>query len=160
MGRAGIGLVMTVFGIFNASGAFILGKLSDVIGRKTIIYFGSLCTLFCAISIRVSESTLPHAWLFVVAAVWGLADAAWNTVLSALLSATFPDQITEAYSTLRLFQHVAVAISFYTGDRSYLNLKLDILLGLILIGLICFQINLYFFRLETRVPLTHSKAVL
>jgi len=110
-----IGAVMSVFGASEVVGGVLLGKLSDVVGRKSMMVFAyfSYCSgLFLSWIIKIH----PHRmWLAFIAAIGlGLGDSTFNTQIYASLGTLFPgDETVAAFTVFQFVQNVGSAVGFY-----------------------------------------------
>lgn len=82
-------------------------KLADVIGKKATLAIGFISHIsffvFCLVFLKIGSGFAywkeeNHIWsLFIMAAVWGIGDAVWNTLGSVILGYYFTEQ-TGRYS--------------------------------------------------------------
>ena len=56
--------------------------------------------------------------VFVLAALWGIADAIWQTQINALYGNLFPSKEEAAFSNYRLWESLGFVISFATQVRT------------------------------------------
>jgi len=111
MGAQWIGWVMACFGGADVLGSIVLGRLSDVVGRKIIILFGSACGLAGYILSWWASPEQP--WLFfLILILLGFADAGYNTQLYAILGIFQPEKLESSYAYFKFIQSSCTAIAF------------------------------------------------
>jgi MFS family permease len=132
-----VGLVFIAFGFGDCLGAFVLGWLSDGTGRSTplrrklVVTLGVLCyggALALLMVFKKSEREIlprfpPKAWLpqeeksiswlcFIIAALFGINDAAWNTQIYAALGSTAPKDGLHVFTIYQMFQQLGMVTGF------------------------------------------------
>ena len=144
-GHANIGYIMAIFGAGDAIASAIVGKLSDVFGKKVFLILacliqGGCCTYFFVFK----GSGITFLLMSVIAFAWGVADGIWNSCGSALCADTFEDatQRRGLFSVFRLMQSVAMMAYFVKpGATSFIPklIFLAAVLGVSLLGIIRFK---------------------
>jgi MFS family permease len=128
IGKKNIGFVMTVFGVSDALFSFVFGKLSDSIGRFSVIIIGCFAQFTVAamvvfqmsgtFDIIADDDGIPNegapGWstLIMMAALWAVGDAALNTQLNSIISDMFGDQAEAGFANYKLCQSLGVSIAF------------------------------------------------
>lgn len=133
-----VGLVFIAFGLGDCIGAFVLGWLSDgsakggtPIRRKMVVTLGALCyggalallTVFKNSQREILPRFPPKAWLpqeeksvswlcFIIAGLFGVNDAAWNTQIYAALGSTAPKDGVHVFTIYQMFQQLGMVIGF------------------------------------------------
>ncbi|EFA79758.1 hypothetical protein PPL_06577 [Heterostelium album PN500] len=123
VGKNNLGYVMTVFGVCDALGSVIIGKVSDIIGRSPMIIFATLCCLGGTIFTYIIDRYISDHQLvlyFVCAGMMGFADAGYNTQLYSLLGSLYPTKGESAAAVFKFIQAIASALAFFYGP--YTNL--------------------------------------
>ncbi|GAM17354.1 hypothetical protein SAMD00019534_005290, partial [Acytostelium subglobosum LB1] len=120
IGKEMMGYVMTVFGVCDALGSVFIGKLSDIIGRKSLIIVATMAcmggTIFSyIIDYHISE----HKVILygVCAGLMGIADAGYNTLLYSLLGTLYPTKGESAAAVFKFVQAIASAAAFLYGPH-------------------------------------------
>eukprot|EP01119_Soliformovum_irregulare_P008653 TRINITY_DN2175_c0_g1_i1.p1 TRINITY_DN2175_c0_g1~~TRINITY_DN2175_c0_g1_i1.p1 ORF type:complete len:417 (-),score=72.33 TRINITY_DN2175_c0_g1_i1:19-1245(-) len=113
--------VMATFGFSDSAGSVLMGRLSDLLGRKPVMIVATICGLIAYV-LAGWFSDPERPWLFfVIMALFGLSDSGYNTQLYATMSIYQPEKIEAAYSFLKLIQAATTAIAFLFS--LYLDLK-------------------------------------
>jgi len=134
--------VMALFGGVDALCSFVLGRLSDKIGRRTIIILGSICYgvvfLILLFWIPPDDQWFTFGILGILLAI---GDSVMNTQLSAILGTFFEKDIEAAFANFKLVQSGATAIIFFY--RSHLGFQAKSI-----ITLIFWALGLFFILIE------------
>jgi len=143
-----IGAVMSVFGVAEVLGGLVLGKLSDIVGRKAMVVTGLL--LYCGALVlswigKFHPTKFVYMW-FVAAAGLGLGDSLFNTQIYASLGTLFPEhEMVAAFTIFQLLQNIGSAAGFIItpylpvhGDGGTMDL-LIILAGIGLVATLLFM---------------------
>jgi len=137
MARDELGFVLACFGAMDAFGSIFLGKLSDLIGKKTVIL---LATSFGLVGYSLSwiVTTDSTYMFYIVMILFGISDAGYNTQLYAIMGVLQPDNVEVAYAFLKLIQSSTTGIAFVYS--LFLNLhEIIILVGFsLVVGAISF----------------------
>ena len=133
-----VGLVFIAFGLGDCIGAFVLGWLSDgsakggtPLRRKVVVTLGMLCyggALALTMVFKHSQHEFlprfpPKAWLpqeeksiswmcFIIAGLFGVNDAAWNTQIYAALGSTAPKDGVHVFTIYQMFQQLGMVTGF------------------------------------------------
>eukprot|EP01132_Coremiostelium_polycephalum_P002142 gene2142-2640_t len=142
-GKYYLGYIMAVFGTCDALGSVIMGKLSDIIGRKSLIIFSTLCCLGGSIFAYIIHTKIEEnqiALYFICAGLLGLADAGFNTLMYALIGIIYPRKGESAVAVFKFVQSIASAIAFFYGKYAVLYQHVIILNSLVIPSCILFLI--------------------
>lgn len=133
-----VGLVFIAFGLGDSIGAFVLGLLSDgsakggtPLRRKLVVTFGVLCyggalallSLFKHTQHEILPRFPPKAWLpkeersvswvcYIIAGLFGINDAAWNTQIYAALGSAAPKDGVHVFTIYQIFQQLGMVAGF------------------------------------------------
>jgi MFS family permease len=133
-----VGLVFIAFGLGDCIGAFVLGLLSDgspkggtPLRRKLVVTLGALCYGGALALLVVFKNTQheilprfpPKAWLpqeerslswmcFIIAALFGVNDAAWNTQMYAALMSAAPKDGVHVFTIYQMLQQLGMVTGF------------------------------------------------
>lgn len=81
----------------------------------------------------------PHpaepAVYFIIAALWGSADAVWQTQINSFYGVIFKAEEEAAFSNYRLWESLGFAIVFSYSTAFCADVKLYILLGVLIVGM-------------------------
>jgi len=104
--------------------SFLIGKISDKIGRKIIIWGGSLChAAFFSYFVYIYFSDTVEvfkadSWeLYVLAGIYGIGDSVTNIIPSTLMSVFFTDKTEAAFAQMKLWQSLGYVIAFAWGPE-------------------------------------------
>ncbi|GBP70333.1 UNC93-like protein [Eumeta japonica] len=130
-----IGYVLICFGVFNALAAPLAGGLVKITGRYPVMVT-ALILHTCLLSALLTWRPDPGQWLvfYLLAAVWGTADAVWLVQVNALSGILFPGHEEAAYSNFRLWEATGSVIAYATAPYMCARLRIYILLGILLAG--------------------------
>jgi MFS family permease len=116
LGRSNLGYMIIAYGVFGAIFSLLCGKLSDKIGRLTVLLIGAGAQLVVAGLIVFGEPITKggRQWvlIIVIEALWALGGATLNTGLSAILGEMFFSTRDAAFANMKLLQSVSTALSF------------------------------------------------
>eukprot|EP00455_Lapot_gusevi_P000148 TRINITY_DN10061_c0_g1_i6.p1 TRINITY_DN10061_c0_g1~~TRINITY_DN10061_c0_g1_i6.p1 ORF type:complete len:250 (-),score=77.18 TRINITY_DN10061_c0_g1_i6:52-771(-) len=119
--------VLAVMGASDALGSFLLGRLSDSIGRLPTFGLGSLSFGAVLAYFALHGDSESALWVMMLMGVGqGIGDAAYNTQTAALLGAVWPDQAETAFANLKFFQALSTAAGFLY--RSYISFFTKVML--------------------------------
>ncbi|XP_013165190.1 PREDICTED: UNC93-like protein [Papilio xuthus] len=134
-GISNIGFVMICFGVFNAVAAPLAGAVVKITGRYPVMLTALVLNL-CLISALLLWRPSPDQWLvfFVLAAIWGAADAVWLVQVNALSGILFPGDEEAAFSNFRLWESTGSVLSYASAPYLCVRTRLYVLLGLLILG--------------------------
>lgn len=151
-----IGYVLICYGVVDAVGSVACGPLIKYTGRLAIFIFGAVVNISMLI-VMLTWTPKPEQPIifFVVAGFWGLGDAIWQTqingqwkMLNSVTSLTisffitafygvlFPHDEEPSFSNYRLWESLGFIIAYIFSNLLCVKVKLYILLGVILVGMI------------------------
>ncbi|KAN0015971.1 hypothetical protein ACTFIU_005921 [Dictyostelium citrinum] len=151
-----VGYVMSVFGFFDALSSFILGKLSDKIGRKLLILISTISFIIGIILIYLANKSKITQMIsnnnynnyneeykilcyFIGSALLGISDAGFNTQLYSLLGVIYPTRGEAAVGVFKFVQSTATAIAFIYGPYASLFDNVIVLDSLVIIACVLFM---------------------
>lgn len=135
---------MIAFGVCDSIGSFVFGQLVKLIGRwpcfaiATVISYAMIITMFVW---RPSADQIVV--LFVIAGLWGVADAVWQSQTSALYGVLFTDKNEAAFSNYRLWESAGFALFYILIPRIRTRSTLIILLVFLTVGICGYSIAEY-----------------
>ncbi|XP_071400454.1 protein unc-93 homolog A [Centroberyx affinis] len=139
-----VGYVMICFGATNSLCSFVFGRLARYTGRYLLFLLAALTNLSCIIALLYWR---PHpdqlAVFFVFPALWGMADAVWQTQTNALYGVLFPRAKEAAFANYRMWESLGFVIAFAYSTFICLETKLYILLAVLLLTCVTYPIVEY-----------------
>eukprot|EP00090_Calanus_glacialis_P024669 TRINITY_DN3833_c0_g1_i1.p1 TRINITY_DN3833_c0_g1~~TRINITY_DN3833_c0_g1_i1.p1 ORF type:complete len:502 (-),score=112.42 TRINITY_DN3833_c0_g1_i1:104-1609(-) len=110
-----VGRVLIVFGICDALASIGFGFIIKKVGRVPIFILGA-CINVLVIIIMLSWTPTSSAVgvVYLLAALWGMADAIWQTQINALYGVLFASDEEAAFSNYRLWESMGFLLAFIT----------------------------------------------
>ena len=100
-----VGRVLIVFGVCDAAASVGFGFIIKKIGRIPIFILGAVINVLVIIVMLSWSPTRDQvAVVYVLAALWGTADAIWQTQINALYGVLFANDEEAAFSNYRLWE--------------------------------------------------------
>ncbi|XP_063624309.1 UNC93-like protein [Cydia splendana] len=134
-GISNIGYVIICFGVFNALAAPIAGAVVKVTGRYPVMVTALLLNIVLLTALILWRPD-PDNWLvfYLLAAIWGTADAVWLVQVNALSGILFPGNEEAAYSNFRLWEATGSVLSYATAPYLCVRTRLYVLVCFLLLG--------------------------
>ncbi|KAI9547294.1 Protein unc-93 A [Dissostichus eleginoides] len=139
-----VGYVMMCFGATNSVCSFLFGRLARYTGRAALLFFAALVNFSCIIALlfwRPHPDQLPV--FFVFPALWGMADAIWQTQTNALYGILFSQHKEAAFANYRMWESLGFVIAFAYSTFLCLETKLYILLSVLVLTVFTYPIVEY-----------------
>ncbi|KAK2855947.1 hypothetical protein Q5P01_004682 [Channa striata] len=139
-----VGFVMMCFGASNSVCSFLFGRLARYTGRAALFFFAAVTNFSCIIALlfwRPHPDQLPV--FFVFPALWGMADAIWQTQTNALYGILFPRDKEAAFANYRMWESLGFVIAFAYSTFLCLEYKLYIVLAVLVLSMITYPIVEY-----------------
>ncbi|XP_078130655.1 protein unc-93 homolog A [Sander vitreus] len=140
-----VGYVMMCFGATNSLSSFLFGRLARYTGRAALFLLAALVNFACIMVLlfwRPHPDELPV--FFVFPALWGMADAIWQTQTNALYGILFPRHKEAAFANYRMWESLGFVIAFAYSTFICLEYKLYILLSVLLLTVVTYPIVEYY----------------
>ncbi|XP_076872360.1 protein unc-93 homolog A [Brachyhypopomus gauderio] len=134
-----VGFAMICFGAVNALSSYVFGRLAQYTGRIALFCFAALINLSCAIALlfwRPHPDQLPV--FFVFPALWGMADAVWQTQTNALYGTLFPNHKEAAFANYRMWESLGYVIAFAYSTFICLSTKIYILISVLALTMLTY----------------------
>ncbi|XP_050733436.1 UNC93-like protein [Eriocheir sinensis] len=132
-----VGYVMICYGVCDSICSITFSPLVKMVGRVPIFTMGAIINIGIIITLIYWR---PHpddtVIFFVLAGLWGVADAVWQTQINAFYGVIFPGQSEAAFSNYRLWESVGFIITFATSTSLCIYSKIVIVLVFISIGFV------------------------
>lgn len=136
-----VGFVMMCFGATNSLCSFLFGKLAQFTGRAVLFSFAALANFCCIIALLFWTPDPTQLWLFFLfPALWGMADAVWQTQTNALYGVLFPRDKEAAFANYRMWESLGFVIAFAYSTFLCLDYKLYVVLLFLALTLITYPI--------------------
>lgn len=131
-----IGYVLICYGLTDAIGSIASGAIIQKTGRVPIFIFGACVNLSLIITFFLWQPSASEPEVFfVIAALWGLGDAIWQTQINSFYGVIFPAEEEAAFSNYRLWESLGFAIAFAYSSSICVNAKLWVLVGVLIAGM-------------------------
>ncbi|XP_066452228.1 protein unc-93 homolog A isoform X1 [Eleutherodactylus coqui] len=131
-----VGYVMICFAATNAICSLLFGKLSEYTGRIFLFFLAAATNIAVIIAFLLWE---PHpndiARFFIFPALWGMADAIWQTQTNSLYGMLFDDHKEAAFANYRLWESMGFVIAYGYSTFLCVSVKLYILLAVLVVGM-------------------------
>merc|ERR1712106_552560 len=110
-----IGRVLIVFGICDALASVGFGFVIKRVGRVPIFILGA-CINILVIIVMLSWTPTGSTQfvIYILAALWGIGDAIWQTQINALYGVLFASDEEAAFSNYRLWESMGFLLAFIT----------------------------------------------
>ncbi|XP_076059850.1 UNC93-like protein [Oratosquilla oratoria] len=131
-----IGYVMMCYGVVNAFCSLTLGPLVKLVGRVPIITGGAVINMV-ALIILLYWSPHPSdiALFYVIALLWGISDAVWQTQVNAFYGVIFPENSEAAFSNYKLWESIGFLIAYICSSLICVRNKITILFTFLALGI-------------------------
>uniref|UniRef100_H2Y2E2 Major facilitator superfamily associated domain-containing protein n=3 Tax=Ciona intestinalis TaxID=7719 RepID=H2Y2E2_CIOIN len=137
LGVEEVGLVMAIYGVFNATMGFGAGKASHMFGLP-IVYIVT-CSFDIGnyvVQLLFRPEVATRYWVFALAAMLGTSDGIWQTVISISEIVYFRDRLELAFAGVSFWQVLAMTVGFIMSGRVCLKIRLILLISNVVLG--CF----------------------
>ncbi|KAM9354941.1 protein unc-93 homolog A [Pholidichthys leucotaenia] len=139
-----VGFVMMCFGASNSLCSFFFGRIARYTGRAALFAFAAVANFSCIIALLFWRPDPDQLVVFFVfPALWGMADAIWQTQTNALYGVLFPDSKEAAFANYRMWESLGFVIAFAYSTFLCLEYKLYILLAVLILTAITYPIVEY-----------------
>merc|ERR1712106_1060037 len=110
-----VGRVLIVFGICDALASIGFGFVIQKIGRVPIFILGAIINVVVLLVMLTWTPTGSTQFvIYIIAALWGTADAIWQTQINALYGVLFASDEEAAFSNYRLWESMGFLLAFIT----------------------------------------------
>ncbi|XP_050805087.1 protein unc-93 homolog A isoform X4 [Gopherus flavomarginatus] len=134
-----VGYVMISFSAANSFCSLIFGKISQFTGRKALFALAAVTNFACIIALLLWK---PHpnqlAVFFIFSALWGLADAIWQTQTNALYGVLFEKHKEAAFANYRLWESLGFVIAFGYNTFLHVYVKLYIVMAVLVVSIVMY----------------------
>lgn len=131
-----VGYVMICYGVFDALCSICFSPMVKLVGRIPVFLLGCVANVSIIVLFMVWEPNSDDIIVFfVAAAVWGIADAVWQTQINAFYGVIFPGEAEAAFSNYRMWESMGFIITFVTNSTICITTKLYIVIGFLTLGM-------------------------
>ncbi|CAF4895068.1 unnamed protein product [Rotaria sp. Silwood1] len=122
-----IGLVMICNGICNALSSYIFGDLVKYIGRIGCFIIAAILNYASIIVMYFWRPLEDHMYvLFIIAGVWGIAGAVWQSQVVAAYTVLYSETDSSAIAKYRLWKAIGSLVTY--GYASYITIELTLII--------------------------------
>ncbi|KAM9316719.1 protein unc-93 homolog A-like [Gastrophryne carolinensis] len=131
-----VGYVMICFAATNAFCSLLFGKLSQYTGRMFLFFFAALTNAACILAMLFWKPNPNElAVFFILPAIWGMADAVWQTQTNSLYGVLFDEHKEAAFANYRLWESLGYVIAYGYSTFLCVSVKLYILISVLIIAI-------------------------
>ncbi|CAF2035479.1 unnamed protein product [Rotaria magnacalcarata] len=144
-----VGLVLIAYGVCDSIGSFSFGQLVKYVGRWPCFAIAGLINYSLIITMFIWKPSEDQiAVLFVLAGLWGLADAVWQTQINAFYGVLFSNNDEAAFSNYRLWESIGFVIFYIITPYIRIRIALIILLIFLTLGMIGYGLTEYLWKIK------------
>lgn len=133
LGKEWIGWVMAGFGASDAIMSLIFGKAIKKMGCRNMMILSTVAlagVIIVLVAIPLETLRGFVASFFIMAAVLGLVDAGYTTILFVSISNYFPSKVEAAFGAFRFCQALSVAMMFFIAPHTSYFVQSYIMAGM------------------------------
>ncbi|KAF2344166.1 Major facilitator superfamily [Trinorchestia longiramus] len=132
-----VGYVMICYGLCDALCSVCFSPMVKLVGRVPVFVLGATANVSMIILFFIWQPNSDEMYVFfIAAAVWGIADAVWQTQINAFYGVIFPGEAEAAFSNYRMWESVGFIITFVTNSTICIDSKLYIVIGFLSVGML------------------------
>lgn len=138
---------MIAFGVCDSIGSFAFGQLVKLVGRWPCFLIAAAISYAMIIMMLFWQPSADQKLvLFLIAGLWGVADAVWQSQTSALYGVFFTENNEAAFSNYRLWESAGFALFYILIPRIRTRSTLIILLIFLSTGITGYSFAEYRWR--------------
>ena len=131
-----VGWVLITYGVCDAVCSLSFGIIIKYTGRLPIYLLGALINFTVVIVLWTMVPDPNQEWVFfILAGLWGIADAVWQTQINAFYGVLFPNDEEAAFSNYRLWESMGFLIAFILQTQVCIEAKLYVLVIVLSVGM-------------------------
>lgn len=139
-----VGLVLIAYSVCDSIGSIAFTNLVKVIGRWSCFALASLISYGSMITMLIwKPSSDQVVILFVLAGLWGLADAIWQTQINSFYGLVFVENDEPAFSNHRLWESTGFAIFYVITPYILVRTSLIIMIVMLTLGMLGYTATEY-----------------
>ena len=136
--------MLIAYGVCDSIGSISFGQLVKFVGRWPCFLIAGLINYALIITMFVWKPSEDQiVVLFVLAGLWGVADAVWQTQINAFYGVLFADKNEAAFSNYRLWESSGFVIFYIITPYIRIRIALIILLIFLTLGLTGYGLTEY-----------------
>ena len=129
-------MIFIAYGICDSIGSACFGQLVKFIGRWPCFVIGAVINYSLIITMFIWKPTENQMFaLFILAGLWGLADAVWQTQINSFYGILFVEQNEAAFSNYRLWESTGFVLFYIITPYIRIRTALIILLIFLTLGM-------------------------
>lgn len=137
IGVHNVGYVIICYGLAASIFSYVWGWLANRIGRIAVVLTGTLLDIGAIAAMLTWTPHPEHVSVFyVIAGVWGVADAVWRTQLYSFYGFIFADEKEPGFSNLEVWMAVGLVLGYVWHDYLRIEEKLIILVVMLVTGVV------------------------
>ncbi|CAF2407648.1 unnamed protein product [Rotaria sp. Silwood2] len=146
-----VGLVLIASGVCDSIGSFSFGQLVKYVGRWPCFVIAALINYSLIITMFIwKPSEDQMVILFVLAGLWGLADAVWQTQINAFYGVLFANNDEAAFSNYRLWESLGFVLFYIITPYIRIRIALIILLIFLSLGMTGYGLTEYLWEIKAK----------
>lgn len=131
-----VGLILIAYGICDSIGSIGFGQLVKLIGRWPCFVIGAVINYALIITMLVWKPMANQMFvLFIIAGLWGVSDAVWQTQINSFYGVLFADKNEAAFSNYRLWESTGFVLFYIITPFIRIRMALVILLVFLTLGM-------------------------
>nr|CAB3267513.1 protein unc-93 homolog A-like [Phallusia mammillata] len=142
-----VGFVLICYAACDAISSLLFGGAEKYVGRMPIFTCGAIINIALIITLLV---WLPYpddvALFFILPALWGIADAVWQTQITAFYGVIFVNNQEACFANYNVWKSLGFVIAFAYQNFICVSSKLWVLLAVLLLGMVSY----YYVEFEER----------
>ncbi|GBP70337.1 UNC93-like protein [Eumeta japonica] len=139
IGTGWVGYVMMTFGVSNALSCLATGCLVKLTGRLPLMCAATALHTSLLLTLLLWKPHPYHPTVqYAVAVLWGICDSIWMVQINAYCGILFPSREEAAYANFRLWESFGFIIAYSYSPYLRTDVKLYIVLGLMITGVMCY----------------------
>ncbi|XP_064472636.1 protein unc-93 homolog A-like [Ornithodoros turicata] len=147
-----VGFVMMSYGVMDSICSMVFGLLVRRVGRIPLVLMAAVLNLSMMVLMLVWKPTPEQAfYYFIIAIIWGVADASWQTQINAFYSIIFVDSRNAAFANYRLWESTGFIIMFALQSVLRFYVKVIGLMLSLLVGIVGYLV-IEFHKSAARTP--------
>ena len=132
-----VGWVLITYGVCDSICSLSFGVIIKHTGRIPIYVLGAVINLIVIFILLTWTPEVEKEWVFfILAGMWGIADAVWQTQINALYGVLFSNDEEAAFSNYRLWESMGFLIAFILQTQVCIEAKLYVLLAVLTVGMV------------------------
>ncbi|XP_042887688.1 UNC93-like protein [Penaeus japonicus] len=136
-----VGGIIICYGVCDMVCSAAFTPLVRKLGRIPVFTLGAAVNLGVVIALRFwTPKPGDLVLFFVLAGLWGVADAVWQTQINALYGVIFPGQSEASFSNYRLWESLGFVIAYACSTVLCVDSKVVILLVFLLSGILGYYV--------------------